>query len=307
MKEGIVVFGAPRSGTTLLRRILDAHPNIAAPGETNLFSACARFLHAEPIREGVPIGVLTGLSFAGFEEDEVLERLRAFALSFPREHAVKQGKARWADKTAFDAFYMAAIERLLGDRVHYVCLVRHGLDVACSIAELCEKNGVYLSELHDYVCRFPRPLEAFTHAWSDLTGGLVELSERRDDAILVRYEDLLAEPDATLGRLFEHLEEPYPAHLVDDALGKRQGAGLGDWKTYGTRRLDSSSVGRWQTLPQETVGRLGAIANPLLERLGYAPIETGPPRSDAEARRRYSVGLMLASMKSTADDSEANE
>ncbi|MCA9663328.1 MAG: sulfotransferase, partial [Myxococcales bacterium] len=31
---GIIVLGAPRSGTTLLRRLLDAHPNIACPPET---------------------------------------------------------------------------------------------------------------------------------------------------------------------------------------------------------------------------------------------------------------------------------
>src|SRR5262249_42673199 len=103
--DGIIVMGAPRSGTTLLRRILDAHPDIACPGETNLLAACARFLHSETIAEGVDIGVLAGLEFAGFAEDAVLEALREFAFGFHREYAKRQGKPRWACKTAFDVFY----------------------------------------------------------------------------------------------------------------------------------------------------------------------------------------------------------
>ena len=66
--QGIVILGMPRSGTTLLRRLLDVHPAICCPPETNLLGAAARFLREETFAGGMAIGVLSGLSFAGIAE-----------------------------------------------------------------------------------------------------------------------------------------------------------------------------------------------------------------------------------------------
>ena len=146
--DGILVLGVPRSGTTLLRRLLDAHSRIACPGETHLFRACARFLESERGAEGMEIGVLAGLGHAGFPEHEVLESLRRLAFGFHEQHARRQGKARWAEKSAFDCFHVEAIERLCQDQVRYVVLLRHGLDVVCSLEEFTARSQGYLHELH---------------------------------------------------------------------------------------------------------------------------------------------------------------
>ncbi|MEX2122604.1 MAG: sulfotransferase, partial [Woeseia sp.] len=92
--EGTIIIGAPRSGTTLLRRILNGHPDVACPAETNVFSGCARLLQSETIAEGLDVGILSGLSFAGFDESAVLESLREFAFEFHRQYARNQGKRR---------------------------------------------------------------------------------------------------------------------------------------------------------------------------------------------------------------------
>jgi hypothetical protein len=294
--DGIIVMGAPRSGTTLLRRILDAHPDIACPGETNLLTACARFLHSETIAEGVDVGVLSGLSFAGFDEDGVLAALREFAFGFHRDYAKRQGKRRWASKTAFDAFHWEAIEKLCGRDAYFVCIQRHGLDVACSMKELCETNGTYLGELHEYVKRYPRPLEAFCHAWVDVTLATQDFVHRHpDNALLLKYEDLAADPESTTRTIADFVRVDWAPGWLDTVMQAPGSVGLGDWKTYAKKTIDTDSVGRWRTLSEHTVSLMGKICNPVLEASGYPPVDVKEQRSAQEARRRYELGLKVGS------------
>lgn len=292
--EGLIVLGAPRSGTTLLRRILNAHPDIACPGETNLFSACARFLHSETIAEGVDIGVLAGLDFAGFDERSVLESLREFAFNFNREYAKKQGKRRWASKTAFDLFHLDVIERLCGDHAYFICIQRHGLDVACSLKDLCETNGVYLSELHEYIKRYPRPMEAFCHAWVDLNRAMHAFIKRHpNNALFLKYEDLTADPKTATQKISQFINADWDPDWITRAMQASNNVGLGDWKTYGKNKIDTEGIGRWRNLSDYTISLLGRICNPMLEASGYAPVEVKEDRSAQEARRRYEFGLRI--------------
>lgn len=294
-RPGIVVLGTPRSGTTLLRRILDAHPSIACPPETYVLQAAARFLHEESFTHGLKIGVLTGLSYAGFSDTEVIGRLRAFAFGLLQESATRRGKARWAEKTAFDAFHVPAIRRICEGHVRFVCIQRHGLDVACSLVDLADKTGGYVEELHAYLRQHAEPLQAFAHAWVDTATSIADVAQR-DDAIDLRYEDLVRDPQAVMRRVLEFLDEPWEDGLVERALADAGQVGFGDWKTYARKGIDASSIDRWRRLPRPAQARLAEICNPLLQRLGYAPVVV-ESEDDEDARRRYELGLLINRMK----------
>ena len=304
-RQGIIVLGMPRSGTTLLRRILDGHSAICAPGETFLFRAASRFLESEKIAFGIDYGVLGGLKPLGFTEEIILDGLRDLTFGFYEELARKAGKRRWAAKTAVDSFYAAAIERLCADRVQFVCMLRHGLDVACSLKEFSDELYGYIAELRPYVQRHARPLEAFAHAWIDVTSSLLALAKNNPQtAFVLRYEDLIASPESTLSRLFDFLGEHWDPSLLQGAFETKNVVGLGDWKTYATRELRSDSIERWKKLPEEMVGRLAAIANPTLAACGYSPVEEKSKLSNDDAMRLYELAMMFKSSRvggTTAD------
>jgi protein-tyrosine sulfotransferase len=302
--EGVIVLGCPRSGTTLLRRLLNAHPNIAAPGETHVLTACARFLHSDRAVDGMDVGVLNGLGYAGFENTDVLARLREFAFQFRREHAAREGKGRWVEKTAVDAFYVDEINRLCGEDALFICITRHGMDVACSMNDWCEKSQVYFSELHQYIRQYPRPLEAFCHAWVDVTQALRKfVSAHPKNSIAIRYEDLVSNPEDEMRRLMEFIDEPWDSDLLVRALNQKGVQGFSDWKTFSKSQIETSSVGRWRKFSSSTLADLAPIVNPTLLECGYEAIDAKDSGTVEEAQRRYELGLLFQAMKIGGDHS----
>jgi hypothetical protein len=284
------VLGFPRSGTTLLRRLLDAHPQISCPPETNLLSACGRFLQRSPSLDGLDIGVISGLAFSGIDRSELLEPLRR--LVFGLHEKIAGGKPVWVEKTAFDIFYLDEIETLLAGHCRFICVVRNPLDVMVSVKDLVDGMDQILPELHVFVRRHASLYDAFAEAWIERMTALGAFMARRpDECLLLRYEDLVADPPAVLQRLTAFMGvEPAGAAMVAAAFSAKAKVGLGDWNTYATGEVGRDRVHRWRaSLPPSTVARLLPRLEPLMHSCGYEPPRIGRTPDGEAAVRMYGL------------------
>ena len=145
-----VIVGAPRSGTTMLRLMLDAHPDLAIPPETGFLSELASLdgegdaLRASTLQliTSYPPDAPAWADF-GLSADDLKNSLDSInpltatdvARAFYRQYAARFGKKRLGDKTPSYAFHIAAISRLLPE-ARFIHLVRDGRDVALSLRDV---------------------------------------------------------------------------------------------------------------------------------------------------------------------------
>lgn len=293
----IVVLGCPRSGTTLVRRLINAHPRIHCPGESFLLRAAVRFLSGEKVAEGIDYGPVGGLAALGVPAEELKAKLREFVLQFHADLAAAEGKPRFAIKTAVDSFYIPQIVDLLRGHAQFVCVVRHGMDVAASLRDFTQVTEGPIEELFPYLNQYRRFMPAYAAAWAKVTSDILDAAEQHpDDVLALRYEDLVREPEAVLQGLFEFLDEPTDvSELLVRAFQPADVQGLSDYKTFETKGIVGESVDRWHELPERTQAEMADIVNPLLERLGYETVATSA--GDMDAMRRHELAMMYKSTR----------
>ena len=225
------VVGVGRSGTTLLRLMLDAHPQLAIPPETHFVPELI-----ERERECSGAGelvdaIVAARTWGDFDLDP--ERLRAEVAeardvagvlrAFYGLCAAAEGKPRWGDKTPGYVKRMRPIARTLGE-ARFVHLIRDGRDVALSRLRRGMGEDKPIADVAEL---WRRRIENARRQARRLRGRYLEL----------RYEDLVAEPEAALRRVCELVELEYePAMLgYHERAAERLGE-LGDLPAEGGRR-----------------------------------------------------------------------
>lgn len=281
-----IIVGSARSGTTLLRLMLDAHPELAIPPETGFLTLDApaasadqvgAFLHSVThYPPDAPAWADFQISSDAFEAQ--LRKLRPFSAAegfraFYRLYAARFSKPRWGDKTPLYRRSMLRIERLLPE-ARFIHVLRDGRDAAVSL------RRQWFSPGHDVATQ--------ARFWRDNV-----LEARRQGAacrhyVEVRLEDLVQRPEQVLRPLCDFCELPWSAELLrhheqaphrlrehterrahDGRLILSQEERLRQ-QAASVQPPDAARLGVWRTqLTREECRQFEALAGDLLVDLGY--------------------------------------
>lgn len=195
----VFIVGAPRSGTTLMRSIIDAHPNIFCPAwETGLFVHFDEMLYGDLVKVMRDEGTAFPLSRA-----DVLAWARRSAEEMMGLFAVKARKSRWAEKTPAHVYNMRLITEVFPE-CQFIHMIRNGYEVVRSLQSMPWA---------------PRRIGWSTDRWvTSVAAGRecgAELGAKR--YIEVRYEALTKRAEPTLRNLCDFLAEPFaPSMLAFD-------------------------------------------------------------------------------------------
>lgn len=285
----VFVVGCPRSGTTLLQRMLDHHPDLAVANDTHFIP---RFVPPAgpdaPLMPGRLAELTASRRFARFGLPASAVRraagrgsYRAFVAALYAEFAAARGKAHAGDKTPDYVRHLPLLHDLF-PAARFVHLVRDGRDVALSVREWATASkGPGRLGLWD-----TEPVATCALWWQRFVR-----EGRRDGRCLpgdryleVRYEDLVTGPEPTMARILAFIGLVWSDAVVNFQRGRRHDAprqsaerasmpptrGLRDWR----RDLDGRSCRLFEALAGDT-----------LTEFGY-PLSGVPPAPEVVATAR---------------------
>jgi hypothetical protein len=191
----IFIVGAPRSGTTLLRSIVDAHPNICCPPwETGVFDRFDRMLSGD-----LEIVIDSEQSYP-LHKPELVAWCRRSCDDLFRVLTEKSGKPRWAEKTPAHVFHIDLIHATY-PAAQFVHIIRNGRDAVRSLQSQPWAPGNIRWSCHRWV----QSVQAGREAGRKLPAA---------QYLELRYEDLISEPELNIKSLCHFLHEDYaPAML----------------------------------------------------------------------------------------------
>ncbi len=258
----VFIGGAPRSGLTFLRLLLDAHPSISCGPDTG---HVALTMTAKNFEE-----TLGGLHRDHFLlEPEAVRMNFAHAVSAPMNKRAKTlGKRRWADKTAFNVLVFEQLARLF-PTAQFIHVVRDGRDLAASLLERGWRSptGVLFDQ-----CASPAGAARY---WAQLVS--LGLKTEDDPALAgrilrVRYEDLCERPEKAVRAVCDFLSEEFEPGMLRLEMRNQALAGMElDTPDRLRRPVNMEAVGRWRRdLRREDAATIRKAYAPIFDKLGYS-------------------------------------
>jgi len=252
----IIVGGSHRSGTTLVRRLLNGHPHIFCPPEIKFHKDLLGQFPNDPLAHGRLGRSIAALALPA--ETWLDEFGRAFCRCYDLATA-RAGKQRWADKNPENALNAGHWHRLLKGRMFFIMVVRHPLDVISSMAEVKMDKVI------------PSTVEGrAAHVRDYVAAGLTFAAQHNRISAVLRYEDVVSDPERAFRPVLDMSGERFADTMLRDLGSDAYGQGLEDPKARGRAELSGESVGRWRfDLTGPEVATAKAVVEPMALALGY--------------------------------------
>jgi hypothetical protein len=291
----VVVLGVSRSGTTLLKEMLDRHSELAIPTESyfipqlwdrhggratdELFADLGRIAR---VREwgvtpaDVRARVATGASFS--------DVIRAVYETY----AESKGKQRFGDKTPAYMQHLDLLERVFPGG-QYVHIVRDGRDAALSFVSMRRRPRFNWSR--------PRGLFDFACAWRHEIEGARRFgaTTARGRYLELRYEDLVAEPELRLNEVCAFLALEFEPAMLE--YHRREDPALyADHPRLAQPPV--ANVRSWRDeMPPRDAELFEAIAGDVLDDFGYPRVHARPGRARRAAAERAVYATRLGAWR----------
>lgn len=198
----VLVGGCGRSGTTLLRLMLDSHRHICCGPESRLFLPGKVNYEWLSDQFAIPLGTVKRIYKSADSRADFIDRFFA-------TYCQVTGKGRWAEKTPKNVTRLDFIWSAF-PQARFVHLIRDGRDVVCSL-RTHPRHKVVDGKLTVLDTR--NPIENCIERWVADVGAARQ--HRTDPRYLeVRYEDLVLTTRSTLETVLRFVEEPWDENVL---------------------------------------------------------------------------------------------
>lgn len=271
--------GAGRSGTTLVRAIFNAHPDMAVPDESNFVSVLARMRARYEGSEGFAESLFLNDLF----EQRRFRRWRlskedvqiAFDLQPPADfaeavravfalYARRNGKRRYGDKTPSYVLHVSLLADLFPES-RFIHVIRDGRDVALSMLDV------------DFG---PRSVGGAAQLWKAHVKAGRDAGDRLGPSRYqeIRYEDLLEDPEAAVASLCRFIDLPFDPDMLRYFERSETITSPSAWSRRHLVLPPTKGLRDWRgQMSRSDVALFDALAGDLLSELGYerTPDEPG--------------------------------
>ncbi|XP_050420568.1 protein-tyrosine sulfotransferase isoform X2 [Adelges cooleyi] len=272
----IFIGGVPRSGTTLMRAMLDAHPDVRCGQETRVVPRILQMRNHwyKSAKESLR------LKEAGVSEEVVNSAVASFILEVIARHGVPA--PRLCNKDPLTLKSMDYL-KVLFPNAKYIFMVRDGRATVHSI--ISRKVTITGFDLTSY----RQCLEKWDDAISIMYKNCRKVGSSH--CMMVYYEELVLKPRNTLTNILKFLDIPWNETVLhhDEMINKPGGIALSKVERSSdqvVKPLYQEALTKWVgKIPDDVVAEMDEIA-PMLSVLGYDPNSNPPTYGIPENEQR---------------------